>query len=377
MKRLFCIAAVCTLAASLHAQAVDTTVCDILKDPQAFNGKMVRVKASVISGFDEFVLKADGCHHAINSIWLAYPEGTKAKSGPVAILRLQPASNFGGEVKPVDRAQVVLDRSKDFKQFDSLLATVYKSDGICLGCSRFEVSATLTGRLDAVEPVLSRDSSGKFTGIAGFGNLNAWSTRLVLESVADVTSKEIDYSKSAAVTKGEVSPDAIGGDPVAAAHGLAKIYQAGNPSGAQLERAAAAFGKQGDNNGVSVGFNGGSEASARMEQKSDHSSPDGVLYNCTFDSSRLKGNAMALAIAHVGQHIADLRDLQNPAPTLFAQENQGWVTTALAAIGARQKSLTIPGGYIIWNAAWPADDINKLSGEGLQGFLSTEELLEQ
>ena len=114
-----------------------------------------------------------------------------------------------------------------------------------------------------------------------------------------------------------------------------------------------------------------------MEQKSEHSSPDGVLYNCNFDSSRLKGNTMALAIAHIGQHIADLRDPQNPAPNLFAQENQGWVTTALAAIGARQKSLTIPGGYVIWNAAWPPADINKLSGEGLQEFLSKEELLEQ
>jgi hypothetical protein len=377
MKRFFCIAAICTLAASLQAQTVDTSVCDILKDPQAFNGKVVRIKATIASGFDEFVLKADGCHHAVNSIWLAYPEGTKAKSGPLAILQLQPASNFGGEAKPVDRAPVVLDKSKDFKQFDSLLATSYKSNGMCLGCTKFEVSATLTGRLDAVEPVLSRDSAGKINGIAGFGNLNAWPTRLVLQSVADVASHEIDYSKSAAITKGEVSPDAIGGDPVAAAHGLAKIYQAGNPSGAQLERAAAAFGKQGDNNGVSVGFSGGNEASARMEQKSDHSSPDGVLYNCGFDSSRLKGNAMALAIAHVGQHVADLRDPQNPAPRLFAQENNAWVTTALAAIGARQKSLTIPGGYILWNAAWPPDDINKLSGEALQGFLSTEELLEQ
>jgi hypothetical protein len=377
MKRLLCVAMICAVATSLHAQAVDTSVCDILKDPQAYNGKIVRIKATIASGFDEFVVKADGCHHAINSIWLAYPEGTKAKSGPMAILQLQAASNFGGDVKPAERAPVVLDKSKDFKQFDSLLATPYKSNGICLGCAKFEVSATLTGRLDAVDSALQHDSAGKIIGISGFGNLNAWSTRLVLQSVADVASHEIDYSKSAAVTKGEVSPDAIGGDPIAAAHGLAKIYQAGNPSGAQLERAAAAFGKQGDDNGVSVGFNSGNEAQARMEQKSEHSSPDGVLYNCNFDSSRLKGNTMALAIAHIGQHIADLRDPQNPAPNLFAQENQGWVTTALAAIGARQKSLTIPGGYVIWNAAWPPADINKLSGEGLQEFLSKEELLEQ
>lgn len=377
MKRLFSIAVICAVATSLHAQAVDTSVCDILKDPAAFNGKVVRVKATVYSGLDEFVIRGEDCHRAINSIWLAYPEGTQAKSGPEAIVRLQPASNFGGTVAPADRAPVVLDASKDFKQFDSLLATPYKGNGLCLGCSKFEVSATLTGRLDAVEPAIDRDAAGKIVRISGFGNLNAWPARLVLQSVADVASKDIDYSKSAAITKGESSSDTGSGDPFAAARGLAKVWEAGNPSGAQLERAAAAFPKRGQDNGVSISLSGGSEAIARMEQKSDHSSPDGVLYNCTFDSGRLKGSAFALAIAHVGQHIADLRDTQNPAPTLFAQENRAWVTTALGAIGAHQKTLTIPGGYIIWNAAWPPADINKLSGEALGDFFSKQAMLEQ
>ena len=377
MKRLFYIAAICAVATSLHAQAVDTSVCDILKDPQAFNGKIVRIKATVSSGLDEFVIKGEDCHHAISSIWLAYSEGTGAKSGPMAILQLQPASNFGGTVVPVDRAPVVLDASKNFKQFDSLLAAPYKSNGMCIGCAKFEVSATLTGRLDAVEPVLRRDSTGKIIGISGFGNLYAWPARLVLQSVSDVSAHEIDYSKSAAITKGESSPDTSGGDPFAAARGLAKVWEAGNPSGVQLERAAGAFGKRGQDNGISIGLSGGNEAVARREQKGDHSSPDGVLYNCIFDSGRLKGNAFALAIAHVGQHIADLRDPQNPAPTLFAQENRAWVTTALAAIGERQKSLTIPGGYIVWNAAWPPTDINKLSGDALGEFLTNQALLGQ
>jgi hypothetical protein len=378
MKRLFCIAAIFLVVTSLHAQAVDTTVCDILKDPQSFNGKIVRIKATVSSGLDEFIVRGEDCHHAISSIWLAYPEGTKAKAGPAAILELQPASNFSGEVKPADRTPVTLDKNnKDFKQFDSLLATSYKSNGICIGCVKFEVSATLTGRLDAAEPALRRDAAGKIVGISGFGNLNAWSARLVLQSVADVASHEIDYSKSAAITKGELGPDILGGDSLTAARGLSKIWGAGNASGEQLERATAAFGKPGENNGVSIGSVGGSEALARMEQKSDHTSPDGIIYNCFLDSSRLKGNAMVIAIAHMGQHIADLRDPQNPAPNLFMQENRAWVTAALAAIGARQRTLTIPGGYIIWNIAWPQADINKLSGEALEEFFAKEALLMQ
>ncbi len=374
MKRLFHIALFCLVAVSLHAQAIDATVCDILEKPQSFNGKIVRIKGTVSSGFDQFVIKADDCKHHIDNIWLSYPEGTKAKSGPAALLQLQPARNFNGTVTPVDRAPVTLDKSKDFKQFDSMLATPYKGGGICLGCAKYEVSATLTGRLDFAAPALQRDASGKITAISGFGNLNAWPTRLVLQSVSDIALHEIDYSKITAITRSEANTDA-GGNPNAAVHGFAKVFGANNPLGDQVERAAAAFGKEGEDNGVNVGFSGMNEASPRSEQKSDHASPDGVVYNCTFDSSKLKGNALAFAIAHFGEHIANLRDTQNSAATLYTLENRAWVTTALAAVGARQKTLTIPGGYIIWNAAWPPADINKLSSDALSEFLKNEALL--
>jgi hypothetical protein len=375
MKRLFVFALFSVFAVYLHAQEVDATVCDILKDSRSFDGKTVRIKGTVSSGFDQFVIKAEECKAHIGGIWLTYPEGTKAKSGPAAILQLQPARNFSGTVAPVNRA-LTLDKSKDFKQFDSLLATAYKGNGICLGCAKYEVSATLTGRLDAVVPTLDRDGSGKIVTIRGFGNINAYPVRLVLQSVSDVAPHEIDYSKSASITKSESNADSGGGDPVAAAHGIAKVFGANSPLGNQVERAAAAFGKEGDDNGVNVGFSGMNEANPRTEQTSDHASPDGVLYNCTFDSGKLKGNTLALAIAHMGEHVADIRDAQNSTATLYTLENRAWVTTALAAIGARAKTLTIPGGYIVWNGAWPPADINKLSSDALSDFLKNEALLQ-
>ena len=376
MKRFIYIVMFCLATVSIHAQTVDTSVCDILKDPQSFNGKTVRIKGTVSSGFDELIIKAEGCKYHIGGIWLAFPEGTKAKSGPVAILQLQPASNFVGTVASVERAPVTLDKNKDFKQFDSLLAAPYKGNGMCLGCTKSEVSATFTGRVDAVQPALCRDASGKIIDITGFGNLNAYPVRLVLQSVSDAVPHEIDYSKVAAITKAESNSDSGAGDATAAVHGFAKAFGAGSALGDQVERAAAAFGKQGDDNGVNVGFSGMNEASPRFEQKDAHASPDGVLYNCTFDSSRLKGNALALAIAHIGGHVADLRDPQTASPTLYNFENRAWVVTALTAIGARQKTLTIPGGYMVWNSAWPPADINKLSSDALSEFLKDVALLQ-
>jgi len=39
------------------------------------------------------------------------------------------------------------------------------------------------------------------TGVGGFGNLNRYNARLVLQSVSDVVTQEIDYSKQVATIK--------------------------------------------------------------------------------------------------------------------------------------------------------------------------------
>ena len=46
---------------------------------------------------------------------------------------------------------------------------------MCLGCARYEVSATLVGRLDGVaDAAIKRDNSGKIVALSGFGNMNAY-----------------------------------------------------------------------------------------------------------------------------------------------------------------------------------------------------------
>ena len=69
---------------SLRAQMVDATVCDILSNPQSFDGKIVQVKGVAVAGFEEFAIQGTGCTQVVNAIWLAYPEGTRGKAGPAA-----------------------------------------------------------------------------------------------------------------------------------------------------------------------------------------------------------------------------------------------------------------------------------------------------
>lgn len=378
MKRYVVLALICASSLCVRAQVVDTTACDILKDPQSFNGKMVRLKATVSASFDQFVIKGDGCHQTVNDIWLAYPDGSKGKAGPAALVQMQPAKNFAGKVEAVNRTPVTLDASKDFKQFDSALAAPAKTGGMCLGCARQQVTATLVGRLDGTKAGLRRNSAGQIIEIRGFGNLNAYSARLVLQSVSDVAPKEIDYSKFAAATKSDSLQDS-GSDPMATNRKAIAAFGASSAPGTQLAMAVNAYGKDGDKNtGVVIAFNGLNETGARFEAQAAGDSPDGVIFNCLFNKSSLKGDALARAYVHAGKHVDDLRhpEAGHDSLILFELEQRAWVTTTLGAIATGQKTLTLPGGDLLWNAAWPASDREKNVGDTLTDFLKNEELLE-
>ena len=350
----------CLFAGSfvLHAEVVDANVCDVLAKPQSYDGKIVRLKGTVVADFERFLISDSNCKTNTPGIWLDYPEGTKAKSGPVAFVQLQLAANSTGQVTPVKRDAVTLDRNADFAKFDSSLSTQNKSSGMCLGCARYAVKATLTGRIDSVAATLiDSDDKGKFIHLEGFGNLNRYPARLVLQSVTEVAPQEIDYSKAASATKGDSVPSGSG-DPVAAAHAAAKLFGEGNAAGAMLEQAAAAFGKQGENNGVTINFGTANEVSKNEDTKGTTDSPDGLLFVCTFDTARLKGSSMSRVIAHVGSHIADIRS--EPHTSTFNLEFRAWQAVVVLAAATAQKTLTVSGGHVLWNAAWPAADRDKM-----------------
>ncbi len=387
MKRFLVVA--CLLfgfGLGLHAQVVDTTVCDVVRKPESFNGKMVRIKGTVVAGFDEFAIKDatdPNCGFQVNAIWLAYPQGSKGKAGAAAIVEIQPARNFTGSYTPPTRAAVTLDKSKDFKQFDSLLAQTHqKGADMCLGCTRYEVTATLVGRLDTVaDATLKYDAAGKIIGFGGFGNMNAYPARLVLQSVSDVTSKEIDYSKTDALSKGDAMPAAPGSSndlnsAIAAAQKASAALLA-SPTKDAIVKAAMAYGKSGEHNGVNYTTGSTNEASGKNEALGTKDSPDGVLFNCTFNSDHLQGDALTRAVVHLGMHVADLR---NPAPgtagaPAFILEYNAWMVSAITAVASGQKYLTLPGAYQLWNISWPEAERGDKMKAALKDFLSNEAML--
>ena len=161
---------VLTLAVfSAHCQVLPTTVCDITRVPSAFDGKIVKVRATVVSGFEVFAIR--DVNSECGRMWLTYPGG-----GPSASV------SMGALTPNLQRAPVNLHRNGEFKKFEDLLgAEMYpRSRGaMCMSCNRYEVTATLTGRVDY---------AGEH---GGFGHMNGWRTQLVLQSVSEVSAKDL------------------------------------------------------------------------------------------------------------------------------------------------------------------------------------------
>lgn len=128
-----------------------------------------------------------------------------------------------------------------------------------------------------------------------------------------------------------------------------------------------------------MGFGIPNEVPKNDGPKSDNNSPDGLVLNCTFDMDRLKGDALARAIEHVGTHLADLRGPNPGAPavTTYDLEYRAWQTTVLGAVAFQQKTLTAPGGYLLWNSAWPAAERSKMVDEGIASLLKDGEALKK
>ncbi len=381
MKRCLVVAClIFSFGLGLHAQVVDVKVCDVVKSPASFDGKMVRIKGTVEAGFDQFFIRDatdPNCGYQVDGIWLSYPEGAKAKAGAAAIVVVQPARNFTGKYTPPTRTPVTLQKDKDFKQFDSLLSQTHqKGADMCLGCTRYEVTATLVGRLDGVaDATLKRDAAGKIVGFGGFGNMNAYPARLVLQSVTDVTPKEIDFSKSDAETKGDQIQPPAGGNDLSSAITIAQktaASLAASPAKDQETKATDVYGKAGERTGVFASNGSTNDADIKAEELGSKDSPDGVFFNCVFNSDHLQGDALTRAVVHLGQHIVDLRTPQagaESAPPFFLEYN-AWVITTISAITGRQKFLTLPGGYVLWDAAWSEDVRNDKMETTLKDFLA-------
>jgi hypothetical protein len=55
---------------------------------------------------------------------------------------------------------------------------------------------------------------------------------------------------------------------------------------------------------------------------------------------------------------------------LFQLEGRAWGVTVMNAISNKEKTLTLPGGYVAWNSKWTDVDQKKQLPGSLSGYLT-------
>src|SRR5215468_7355642 len=137
MNHLLLLMFTSTLFGSVPQQPLRASVCEVKKSPASFDGKLVRIRAKVSSGFEVFGIgdPTEDC----GLIWLSIP-GT----GPDATTSVLANT-------PKTRPALKIKTDRQFKRFEELVTAEMhpRSRGkSCIACKRYEVTATLTGRVD-------------------------------------------------------------------------------------------------------------------------------------------------------------------------------------------------------------------------------------
>jgi Carboxypeptidase regulatory-like domain len=157
-------------------QPLKTTLCEVVTEPERFNGKMVSIRGRVLVfiGLEDSYLDTGQCAgNKFGDVWLEYGTGPKP----------QPTTSCCGDIVPRDPFRVV--QNQDFREFDEHLTAHLGMRYL------YEVTATLTGRFDAVETVTCPDGKHQCPKQNRFGDFGM-SSRLVIELVSDVVAKPID-----------------------------------------------------------------------------------------------------------------------------------------------------------------------------------------
>jgi hypothetical protein len=155
-------------------QPIETTVCDVVRSPASFNGKIITLRGTIQIAFETFGLSASDCtNKKIDYLWLEYGRGPKR----------QPTTWCCGDMVPRDT--LVLVQNTDFHRFHRYITAMKKAEG-CYDCYLYHVTATLTGRFDAVEP--------QPRASCGFGHFGMACGRLVIGAVSDVLANPVDPS---------------------------------------------------------------------------------------------------------------------------------------------------------------------------------------
>ena len=188
---------------NLSKKPVDSTVCEILRQPFVYNNKLVRVRGYLEINFEYSVLMNENCPD--QGIWFAFADG----SGPPGLQITVKGHGIPGSKNSKGRATppipVRLVRDANFEELERLLEVSAKAESCAdeppasalPSCTAYRVTATFTGRIDSVSKEIHeahmKQSSPRPMDGKGFGHMGMFEAELVVQSVENVVA--VDQSE--------------------------------------------------------------------------------------------------------------------------------------------------------------------------------------
>jgi hypothetical protein len=163
-------------AAARVEKPLAVTVCELVKNPAAYNHKLVEVTAPIDLAFEDFSLGQPGCEEAYPGVWLMYggDEPTPTAS------TWNDTERKKGTVMRVDGIPIPLRRDAAMERLQSKLTAMRLGrvgDQPCYDCYLYRVTATLSGVFFA--------ASATANSFSGYGHLGCCNL-LAIEGARDV-----------------------------------------------------------------------------------------------------------------------------------------------------------------------------------------------
>jgi len=185
-------------SASSPPQPILTSVCAVVKEPAAFDNKLVKIRGYVTANFEYSVLADDSCSE--RGIWFVFADG----SGPPS---LSVWANGKAPKKTSTKIELVPLRLLRDSNYDALVKywSLSEKGKACADapppadllpdCRTYRVTATFVGRLDGVssQTRMKHQKHPDSTNREGFGLMGMFDAQIVVQSVEHVVA--IDESE--------------------------------------------------------------------------------------------------------------------------------------------------------------------------------------
>jgi len=193
-------------------EPIKTTLCDLLEQPQKFNGRMVLFRAEYISKFRWAGFVDDGCSSKLR-VGVYHPlDDLRPQQGQYAFTTADDGNTPPERLtwKPIEPLRPVhLNEDAAYQAFREYAEAKFRwpDEGFCQDCPLYRISVSATGRFDYFETQTVAVRANPKTKALSYsaGDPNAPLMRLVLESVSDVAAIPIDPTVYSEPKRREIS----------------------------------------------------------------------------------------------------------------------------------------------------------------------------